>query len=78
MQPFALNAFNKALELDNESPDHVVQVNQQKGYCDSNLRLHLDCIIFDECNPNELLILLIICRNFTEDDGSSTGSDIGI
>ena len=31
MQPFALNAFNKALELDNESSEHVVQVNQQKG-----------------------------------------------
>lgn len=31
MQPLALNAYNKALELDDENTELVVQVNQQKG-----------------------------------------------
>ena len=31
MQPLALKAYNKALELDDEDSELVVQVNQQKG-----------------------------------------------
>ena len=48
MQPLALNAFNPALELNDEDSELVVQVNQQKGTSDTDgiVNVHFPVKIF--------------------------------
>lgn len=45
MQPAALNAFNKALELSVDRPEVTVRVNQQKGAC-VPIYLSPFCVLF--------------------------------
>lgn len=46
LQPAALNAFNKALELGSERPEVVIRVNQQKGVSPSYDLHYVSCSPF--------------------------------
>jgi hypothetical protein len=41
MQPAALDAFNKALELGDDRPEVVIRVNQQKGAAQSSYLIYV-------------------------------------